>query len=267
MSKSKKSKTPSVGDKNKKTKEQVISKTFGQHVREWADALVIAFVLAMFIRTFVAELYKIPTGSMIPTLVGGPIAEWDVNGDGRKDYVASYKYQNPPLSVFYKEEDGGYSLPQPIQRTASIDAKLREYGKIENHLVLVNKFAYLFKKPDRGEIVIFKVPEVIYQRDKPIYIKRCIGLPGEKVSINDHRLYIDGELVEDPPVFERIWYQSRLHNGRIFTERQIPDDEFYVFGDNSRNSYDCREWGGVNVDNLRGRAVLRPWPIWKFKFL
>ncbi|GAB4323571.1 MAG: hypothetical protein Kow0059_18890 [Candidatus Sumerlaeia bacterium] len=241
-------------------------KTLGRHLREWMDALVIAFALAMFIRTFVAELYKIPTGSMIPTLIGGLIAEWDVNEDGRKDVVAFYPHSNPPVAVFYKEADGGFSPPEALELDPTTQLAIRRHTKEENHLVLVNKFAYLFSLPRRGDIVIFKVPPRIYDRTRPIYIKRCVGLPGEHIAIRDHRLYINGERVDDPPVFQRIYYSQFTQHG-VFGEEQIPDDEFYVFGDNSRNSLDSREWGGVKVNNLRGRAVLRPWPVQKFKFL
>lgn len=247
-------------------KAAVIHKSFLRHVREWADALVIAFVLAMFIRTFVAELYKIPTGSMIPTLLGGPVAEWDVNGDGRDDIVAIYGNTYPPFAAFMKEADGGFSLPVDMQRSPENIALINQHGKVENHLVLVNKFSYLFSMPSRGEIVIFKVPEEIYDRARPIYIKRLVGLPGEKIGIRgDNRLWIDDNRVDAPAVFERIFYTQTLQH-RVFSETIIPNGEFFVFGDNSRNSADSREWGGVPLDNLRGRAVLRPWPIWKFKF-
>ena len=256
------------------------------NLREWIDALVIAFVLAMFIRTFVVELFKIPSGSMSPTLLGDLVAEGaavDPNGQSHW-YLLIKDRMTDNVQVFRKETAGHYSYEGKRWAgalTTSQKDLLNQYLHLEEHRIFVNKFAYWFKKPDRGDIVVFRVPfekgptvysrngfhfDVSpYERERGVYVKRAVAFGGELAEIgNDQRLHIDGKIVSDPQIFEVLRYyipQTREYSV------QVPEGNVLMFGDNTDASYDSRHWGPVPYENLRGKAFFRYWPWRKMRFL
>ena len=241
-------------------------------VREWTDALVIAFLLAMFIRTFVVELFKIPSGSMTPTLVGtaiGPTGEpeeyaieWDVNNDGEKDLVIDRLHRRyPRYDVFYRKD--GEFVANEERNDLRLPLEARRRARIRNDRIVANKFIYWFRKPRRGEIVVFRVPPKIYHREKPTYIKRFVGLPGDLVEIRPPRVCVNGRPLEEPEVFLRNEYVR----WRGFDGAKVPEKHYFVLGDNSKSSADSRDWGAVPESNLRGKAILRYWPLKTFGFL
>lgn len=251
-------------------------------LREWADALIIAFVLAMFVRVFIVELFKIPTGSMTPTLLGDYVAEVDWNNDGLRDLVV----MGSQSLVFINRGDR-YEIDRSARVTAADELAWKRDGtlKAQYDRILVNKLAYLFSEPDRGDVVVFKVPEIIWDPNKPIYIKRAVGLPGETITL-DGRLTVDGEPVEEPPFFLHQEYINQIRLDKHNFPRQsyvqyggddygddsivkvrVPEDGLYVLGDNTDSSLDSRYWGYVPLKNIKGRAFLRYWPINKIKII
>jgi len=118
----------------------------------------------------------------------------------------------------------------------------------EGDLVLVNRLVYHFSEPKRGEVIVFKNP--VNPEDVP-YIKRIIGLPGDTVSIEQGRVYIDGQLLSEP------YLQTTTLRGGEYT---IMEGELFVMGDNRNNSSDSRAWGNVPVDLIIGRAEAIYWP-------
>lgn len=190
---------------------------FTRVLRGWADALFFAFVLAMFIRTYVFELFMIPTGSMTSSLIGddaGMVRELDWDGDGDEDIVVD---QNAvvnqfgsrdqfvaPLHIFLRDEQGRLDdliLLVAGDRSAiteayeATDPPYKSRGRRD--MILVNKFAYWFTPPDRGDIVVFKTPDradrgaaFAFDPEKPVYIKRAVGLPGEEITLQPVSDYI-----------------------------------------------------------------------------
>lgn len=132
-----------------------------------------------------------------------------------------------------------------------------------NDRVFVFRLAYLFSEPKIGDIVVFKVPEEIpdYQPDKPIWIKRVVGVAGDRVAIVDDHLVVNGKVVSDPPFFRKNRYISRLQNQTVYQETVVPEGNVLVFGDNSNNSYDSRYWGPVPENRIIGKAFVRFWPL------
>jgi signal peptidase I len=241
-------------------------KAFLTHVREWADALVIAYVLAMFIRTFCVELFKIPTGSMTPTLVGDLAAEFDYDDDGEKDLVILKDRYH--IQVFYRK-GGEYVRNEIIENPPSEKIVGRKFTK-RYDMILVNKFAYWFSLPKRGDIIVFKVPHQIWTRERPIFIKRCVGLPGELIEIAQGHLLVNGKIITQPEAFQHIYYVNEIRSGSLyiyFTYAVVPKDCVYGFGDNSLSSYDGRAWDGIPIDNLKGKAFFRYYPLSKIGFI
>jgi signal peptidase I len=117
-----------------------------------------------------------------------------------------------------------------------------------NELALVNRLAYRFSKPERGDIIVFHFPV----NPKEDLIKRVIGLPGEEVVVTDGRVYINGTALEEPYIASAPAYTSKW---------SIPEGYLFVLGDNRNDSADSHTWGILPLDNVVGKAVLVYWPI------
>lgn len=115
-----------------------------------------------------------------------------------------------------------------------------------------NRLAYINSDPERGDIIIFKYPD----NEKELFIKRIIGLPGETLEIIDGKVYIDGaETPLDEPYINGIPVGS-------FGPISIPDDAYFMMGDNRNNSADSRFWNQPFVyrNKILGKAFVRYWP-------
>lgn len=114
-------------------------------------------------------------------------------------------------------------------------------------LVIVNKLAYRFSPPQRGDVVIFHYP----RNPKEEFIKRVIGLPGEQLSIREGKVFIDGRELEEPYIAAPPQYT---------VETIVPEGTVYVLGDNRNNSSDSHNWGSLPLDMIIGKAVFVYWP-------
>lgn len=126
--------------------------------------------------------------------------------------------------------------------------------------LLTDKFSYRFHLPQRGETIIFKAPpSEACSEVECEYIKRIVGLPGEKIKIQDNKVFINGQpLVESylPPDLQAR-PGSFLKEGIDFL---IPAESYIVFGDNRPQSRDSREFGPIKREAIIGRAFFRYWP-------
>jgi signal peptidase I len=113
---------------------------------------------------------------------------------------------------------------------------------------------YLFDPPERGDIVVLDPP--VQGASKP-YIKRVIGLPGEKIEFRDGFVYIDGEKLNEPYIDGGITECGGREYCRGFT---VPEDSVFVLGDNRTNSSDSRSFGPVSLDHIVGKAWFTYWP-------
>ena len=118
----------------------------------------------------------------------------------------------------------------------------------EGQFIMVNKLAYRLHPPERGDIVILKYPRNP-ERD---FIKRIVGLPGEKVEIREGEVHINDQPLQEPYV--------RYPGNYSWGPRRVGEDEFFVLGDNRLNSHDSRAWGMLPRENIVGKAWLCYWP-------
>lgn len=175
---------------------------------EWVESILVALVLALVIRHFVIQAFKIPTGSMRMTLI-----------EGDRILVNKFIY--------------GAKIPFTDLRLPAL------------------------RQPKRGDVVVFVYPE----DPKKDFIKRLVGLPGETVEIKKGNIYINGELCRDVPVYNRYYYnRPETAYGSEGEAVNVPDDSYYVLGDNSASSRDSRYWGFVPKKNMLGAAILIYWP-------
>ncbi|MCK5594776.1 signal peptidase I [bacterium] len=130
---------------------------------------------------------------------------------------------------------------------------------VGNH-IMVNKFIYYFTKPKRGDVIVFVYPV----NPKKNFIKRLIGLPMETIEIKNGSVFINGEKLNIPKIAERYYYNEGMYGEGVI---KIPDDAYFVMGDNTKSSSDSRFWGFVPKKNLLGRAFFVHWPLIKMRVI
>ena len=121
-----------------------------------------------------------------------------------------------------------------------------------NDKLIGNRLAYLFKNPERGDIIIFKFPD----DESQIFIKRVIGLPGEPMQIVEGELFIDGELIEEDYIKDSM----RGNYGPY----EVPDNSYFVLGDNRNVSEDSRFWKNTYV--RKNKILAKAWFRYSPKF-
>ena len=119
----------------------------------------------------------------------------------------------------------------------------------EGQYLLISKQTHKLWPLKRGDVVVFQYP----RNPKKNYIKRLIGLPGEKIELRNGKLYINDELTPEP------WLSNQSRGSAA--PRQLGEDDFFVMGDNRNNSSDSRSWGPLRGYQIIGRAVFRYWPF------
>ena len=170
--------------------------TLGEEIKDWIISILIAVVLAFFIRHFIVELYMVEGPSMQPTL-------------------------------------------ETSER------------------LVVNKFVYRFKQPEKGDIVVFRYPRDP-SRD---FIKRVIAVAGETIEVKDGRVFVNGQLLNEPYILEKTRGSYSLAT--------VPAGHIFVMGDNRNNSEDSRfrDVGFVSLDLVKGKALAVFWPLDHIKAL
>lgn len=133
-----------------------------------------------------------------------------------------------------------------------------------------SRLSYLFEEPERGDIIIFKCPDTVktdpgsiknkifgIREEHENYVKRIIGLPGDTVEIKGGVTYVNGVELEEP-------YLKVVPEERDFGPYKVPEDCYFVMGDNRNNSKDSRYWVTTNyVDkkSILGKALFVYWPV------
>lgn len=195
---------------------------------EYAKSFFPVLFIVLVLRSFIAEPFRIPSGSMMPTLLVG-------------DFILVNKY--------------AYGVRLPV-----INRKVLDVGE-----------------PERGDVAVFRFP--LNPADD--YIKRIVGLPGDRITYRNKVLYVNGETVDYELVgdyegepgtrvfnetLDDVEHQILLRPGynNLEGEWTVPVDRYFVMGDNRDNSNDSRRWKYVPRENLVGRAFMI-WLNWDWK--
>ena len=126
--------------------------------------------------------------------------------------------------------------------------------------VLANRFVYHFRDPARGDVIVFETPPAARAKCGAggTFVKRIIGLPGERVGIRLRRgaayVYIDGRRLEEP------YIKPGRRDRESYPPQKIPEGAYFVMGDNRAQSCDSRRWGSLPEGNLIGKVFAVYWP-------
>jgi signal peptidase I len=207
--------------------------------REWIESILIALVLAVLIRSYFIQPFKIPSGSMRMTLIEG-------------DHLFVDKWTYGPQVLPPMFWDIGFQEGSPLLSV-----------RWPNALLPMTKIRLPgFSKPKRGDIIVFVYP-VDPTKD---FIKRLIAVGGETVEIRGGAIYIDGKEIEDPRI-KQTYYYNRGDYGAEGQVVHVPPGYVFVMGDNSGSSYDSRYWGFVPETSIIGKADIIFWPLDRIRIL
>src|ERR1022692_2340152 len=128
-------------------------------------------------------------------------------------------------------------------------------GLTDQERIFINKFTYRFGlgNIERGDTVVFRAP----MDENKSYIKRVIGLPGDRVRIERGQVYVNGRLLVEP------YIQDDYRDYSSMDEKVVPAGRDFVLGDHRNSSSDSRAWGWVPRDKIYGKAVFAYWPLAK----
>jgi signal peptidase I len=201
---------------------------------EYARSFFPIVLIVLLLRSFLVEPFRIPSGSMMPTLLIG-------------DFILVNKYT--------------YGIRLPVLNT-----KIVEMGE-----------------PERGDIVVFRFPK----DPKVDYIKRVIGLPGDRIAYYNKQLYVNGEAIKQTTIaeYQGVGQGNAMTGARLLSEDlkgvnhdiliregqpsvqgefTVPEGQYFVMGDNRDNSNDSRYWGTVPESHLVGKAFFI-WMSWDWE--
>ncbi len=192
-------------------------------VREYVEAIIVAMVLAFAIRVFVVQAFKIPSGSMIPTLLIG-------------DHILVSKLS--------------YGLQWPTD--CRLQVALPPVSCYSSTVLVP------FGGPQRGDVIVFRYPE----DEEKDFIKRIVGTPGDTIQIRNKTVMVNGTPLDDHAFTQRV--DPGIIDGHInprdnFGPITVPEDSYFVMGDNRDQSLDSRFWGFVRAEKIRGKAFRIYW--------
>ena len=343
-----------AGEELNKVVEKVAPPSMRSRAAENLEVAVVAIAVALGVRTYFLQPFKIPTGSMQPSLYGQTFEPGETkNAFVDKPWLPVSNMKSPkgqmlaeaisnPVRLFkglftgrwYREYRAPFdgvlrqaagpdrmgNIPFVIQSAAGTSNPFYIHGKmigpafncmpgqaykkgdiisagtkVSGDHILVNKMAYNFGNPKRGDIFVFSMRNIDYGGVNPAdhYIKRLVGMPGEKIQVQNRRLVADGKVVTEPDVIRRNYLRNYNGSDRLYGKTlestqqaqfqplvrgysnrwkvagtdgfiQLSDEQYLPMGDNTDNSLDGRAFGGIHEDDVVGKASFIYWPFFRF---
>lgn len=130
----------------------------------------------------------------------------------------------------------------------------------DGNYLLIDEITYRFREPQRGEVVVFRYPN----NPSVYYIKRIIGLPGEKLVVKNSQIAAYNDQTPGGLIVKEDYLKSDVRTSGD-SDIQLKDNEYYVMGDNRYYSFDSRNWGPVDREDIIGLVRLRLFPITQLK--
>jgi len=147
-----------------------------------------------------------------------------------------------------------YFLVQPFY----VKGASMEPNFYDNEYLIIDEISYRFEKPERGDIVVFRYP----RNPQEFFIKRVIGLPGEKIQVKNGDVNIINGYHPGGYVLEESYLPEETKTYSLSEDViSLEDDEYFLLGDNRNSSKDSRSFGPVNKSFIIGRVMLRGWPF------
>lgn len=142
-----------------------------------------------------------------------------------------------------------FLLKNNVVASALVPTGSMEQTVMTGSRIIINRLAYLYDVPQRGDIVSFYYPD----DGETLYLKRVMGLPGEVIEGIDGKVYIDGKMIQD-------YTQNKFYEN--FGPYRIPEDCYFMMGDNRSNSWDSRYWTNkfVEIEDIIGKAEFEYYP-------
>lgn len=204
-----------------------------KNILEWIECIVIAIVLALLIRYYVGTPTVVQQESMYPTLkqddrlILNRIPRTRKETPNRGDIIT---FEAPSISYISPEN-------------ADLNNPVAIYNKEPKNAF--SKFSYY-----------------VLEWGKISYIKRTIGLPGDHVKIENGKVYINGEELDESAYLNDNVVTDGY--GGVFTDIVVPEGYVFAMGDNRSKSADCRRFGCIPIEKIEGKVTIRFWPLNKF---
>jgi len=146
-----------------------------------------------------------------------------------------------------------------IYQPVKVEGTSMEPELSDQERIFINKFTYRFGLGEiqRGDTVVFLYP----QDTSKSYIKRVIGLPGDRIRIESGRVFVNGRQLEEEYVPREFRDTISWPSGEKVVDQTVPAEKFFVLGDHRSQSSDSRSWGWVPRENIYGKAVFIYWPL------
>jgi len=149
-----------------------------------------------------------------------------------------------------------------VARPFKIEGGSMETTLLPNQYVLIDKITPHWAPYERGDIIVLEPPGTSLGGDRTPFIKRVIGLGGDRIELHNGKVFVNGTVIDEPYIYARngIPQPTDPSPGGL-SEWLVPDGELFVMGDHRQNSADSRIFGPIEIAHVVGRAWLRYWPI------